>query len=400
MKNKAIIFNCSYNGLSIIQELAHNMVHCIAMDSRRNIGTFSKFSNYVKCPDPLTNESDFITFLWKYCKKEKYKPVLFPTNDEWAMAISRHKDKLSAVSIPCVCDYELINIILYKNRFYELGNRKKYLTPITWKWNEVNSINKFPVIAKPNYRAISGNDSQLKKHKKFAKSKLRLKVLYNKDELFSYIKTNSTLKNHFIFQEYIRGDSDRMFTVGVYASKESNALGVFTGRKVRGYPAEYGDCIVGENHSVPDYVIENTLNIIRDLGYTGIAEFEYKKDQITDQFYLIEINPRAWSWIGITPYCGVNLPLIAYQDMLGLPQQQSLQRNLTNGEIKYVKIYQDFFNCLIRYRFSFPKWKMSYKQWASSLSSCKLVKAECHLKDYRIMLYSMFYVLIKLLKNK
>ena len=48
------------------------------------------------------------------------------------------------------------------------------------------------------------------------------------------------------------------------------------------------------------------IGIVKDLNYSGIAEFEYKKDLSTGRYRLIEVNPRSWSWIGITPACGVS----------------------------------------------------------------------------------------------
>ena len=74
---KAIVFNCHYNGLSIIQELGQHGVKCIAMDAVRSIGTYSRYAEYQKCPDPTESESAFIEFLYSYCAREKEKPVVF-----------------------------------------------------------------------------------------------------------------------------------------------------------------------------------------------------------------------------------------------------------------------------------------------------------------------------------
>ncbi|RZB29723.1 MAG: hypothetical protein SRB1_02003 [Desulfobacteraceae bacterium Eth-SRB1] len=191
-----------------------------------------------------------------------------------------------------------------------------------------------------------------------------------------------------------------MFTIGIYANRRSEVLGFFTGRKVRGYPAEYGDCIVGENYKVPNDLIENTFRIVKELNYSGIAEFEYKQDGRTKEFKLIEINPRAWSWIGITPYCGVNLPLIAYKDMVGIKNGPVNPRNDESGSVKYVKIYQDFANCLFRYKRTFPAWNMSYAKWKESILAEKVIYAELHRKDLLVSLVSIVYLILKLMGKK
>src|SRR5690554_4199599 len=96
---KAIVFNCHFNGLSIIQELASHGIPCVAMDSTRSIGTYSRHARYVRCPDPATHESEFVDFLYYFCRQEETRPVLFPTNDQWATAIAKQKERLSEVAL-------------------------------------------------------------------------------------------------------------------------------------------------------------------------------------------------------------------------------------------------------------------------------------------------------------
>ena len=399
MKPKAIVFNCSYNGLSIIQELSKSGVECIAMDCFRGIGTYSRYaSRFVKCADPRYHEEKFIEQLYNLCIREEHKPVLFPTNDEWALAVARNKKKLEAVAHVCVSDISSVDVILNKDQFYQIGYENTFMTPRTWPYNELKNIRSadFPIVAKAKYKSVPdgksiGLDSELEKN--------RLIVIDNMQQLEAYIRENNHLLDYLVFQEYVRGDSGQMYTVGIYADDESKIKALFTGRKVRGYPAHYGDNIVGESCTVPAELIDNARKIVRFLNYTGIAEFEYKKDEVTGDFKLIEINPRSWSWIGITPHCGVNIPLIAYLNMSGIDKNithltQSAER------VRYVKVLQDLTNCLFRYRKSYPKWAMSYKQWKKDMSSSKNVYAEFYMKDIPVSIISFFYLMAKIIKQR
>jgi D-aspartate ligase len=399
MAHPAIIYNCSYNGLSIIQELGSRDIPCLAVDCIYSIGAFSKWAEFRHCPDPIEREQDFIDMLYGLCARQPVKPVLFPTNDEWALVTAKYRERLAEVAYPCVADYETVRTLLSKDVFYDVGQKNGYMTPKTWANDALSDIrtDQFPVVAKPRYKSVphGANNANINKGLK----KNRLVVFQNQNQLNTFISDHAGLLPHLVFQEYIPGDSSNMFTVGIYANRENEIKAVFTGRKVRGYPADIGDNIVGESHSVPNSLIENTERIVRELAFEGIAEFEYKRDPNTGSFRLIEINPRPWSWIGITPYCGVNIPYIAYQSLLG--EETGFHRSVArDGEVKYIKIYQDIANCLFRYRFNYPPWHMSYRQWRKGLAGSKLVVAEHHKGDWPILFASIPYLIGKLLTQR
>ena len=394
--HKAIVFNCHYNGLSIIQELGQHGIKCIAMDNVRSIGTFSKYARYIKCPDPLYKEKEFINFLYDYCSKQSDMPVLFPTNDHWAVALSKHKTFISEVSIPCIADWETIEILIHKDKFNRIGQERGYLTSKTWDNESIKKITdeNFPLVAKPIFRKTSSNKNNQNLIRNM--NRLRLTVLNTSDELNAFLDREHYFLQHLIFQEYVRGMSDCMFTVGVYASKNAEILGLFTGHKVRGYPADHGDCIVGERASVPDYVIENTKRIVKDFHYSGIAEFEYKRDEKTGNYILIEVNPRSWSWIGITPACGVSLPLIAYSDLSGtLFKPAEVDKGIHT--VKYVKVLEDLENSLILYRYDYPKWSKKFIEWKQDIKADVVVFAEYNAGDWPILLISVSKTILNLL---
>ena len=380
---KAIIFNCNYNGLSIIQDLGTRGISCTAMDTQRSIGTFSKYAHYVNCPDPAEHETAFVDFLYSYCKKQFLKPVLFPTNDHWATAISKHKARLSDVAHLCVAHRQAVDLVIDKERFYELGQKEGYMTPRTWRQESLSSLEPqdFPIVAKPVARRNSSDGEQASLFA--AMDRLRLSVLKNKEDLADFMLIEEAWLEHLVFQSYVAGMSNDMYTVGVYADAAHELKAVFSGRKVRGYPADIGDCIVGEVCSVPEALIANAQKISVDIGLSGIAEFEYKRDSIKDEFILIEINPRSWSWIGITPACDMSLPYIAFQDLIG-SSYEIVKTSVPDGSVRYAKVLQDFFNVVFRYASDHPAWSASPTLWLKELRQHKTVMAEFNARDYAV----------------
>jgi carbamoyl-phosphate synthase large subunit len=56
---------------------------------------------------------------------------------------------------------------------------------------------------------------------------------------------------------------------------------------------------------------------LHTLGWTGPGEGEFIRDEITDRFYLIEVNPRFTGWIYYSAALGCNQPAIAVRAALG-----------------------------------------------------------------------------------
>ena len=61
------------------------------------------------------------------------------------------------------------------------------------------------------------------------------------------------------------------------------------------------------------------LRFLAALGYRGLSQVEFKRDPRDGRYKLMEINPRLYQWHGLAAACGVDLPRLAYCDLLGLP---------------------------------------------------------------------------------
>ncbi len=377
------IFNTHYNGLGVIRAYGRAGIPVVAMDTHRSVGAFSRYAKYRSCPDPGCREKAFIDFLLETRREYTLDPFLFPTNDHWAMAVARHKETLRPFFHVMTPDYERLRNVIDKKRFYRFAEDHAFDAPRTYNTNALLKRTErvqFPVVAKPLARRISSNDP-VQKENQVLFDRLRLTRIENDAEL-EFFLANHPVENRFLFQEEIQGGADRMYTVGVYADRTSDALAIFTGRKVRGDNPLYGDCIVGQVERVPSELVRESRRLVKELGFTGIAEVEFKKDARDDRFRLIEINPRSWSWIGITPYCDVNLPIIAYEDMVKEKKIYAVSKRKT-GSVKWMRVMDDFSNCMWRYRKNgFPEASMGLAPWISStFKGSKVIMEDCSLVD-------------------
>jgi predicted ATP-grasp superfamily ATP-dependent carboligase len=313
------------------------------------------------------------------------------------MAIAKHKDKLEQVSIPCVGDWKTLEILIDKTKFNMWCDKHGYPVPHAWLATQAEKIplDSYPIIAKPISRRSSADDSSAKK-KSHEFDQNRVRMVNNQYELSQLKEKIIEFDKLYFLQEYIPGMSDTMYTVGIYANKQGIVKGVFSGRKLRGFPADVGDWRLGQVEAMPNEIISIVEDFCHRIGYHGIAEFEFKRDPRDGKFWLIEVNPRSWSWVGITSYCQVSLPWMAYADCSGLENIEYKRIQIPDGSVKIVRLLDDFINCLFVYRLNgFPEWSLSFKQWKESLESEKLVTAEFAKDDFLPGLVSFLELLIK-----
>lgn len=396
----AFVFNCEYNGLGIIHSLGRKGIPVFALDTYRSVGTFSKYAKYCKVNDPLSNELGFIEDLMSFCITDQIKPLLLPTNDHWAEAVSKNADILSSKYTLCSPSYNVIQLLLDKYMFAKWTMERNIVTPKIWTINEIEQMSTitYPIAVKAKARRRIG---QLANGNEIAKAAddFRFIKCFSRHELINTI-TSAKKKGVDVYcQQVVNGDSSNMITIGIFANK-GELKGIIYGKKIRGFPPEYGDCIVGEAYPVPQWALNLAHTIVKILKYTGIAEIELMKDSKTNEKYIIEVNPRSWSWVGVCEAAGVDLAWIAYQELI-------LQKNLqlctgTTGPVRYIKVIPDFMNVAFKYKnLGFKSWSNNPLNWFRELrlGKRKQVLAEFPKDDLKITLYAFTNILVKFFKN-
>jgi predicted ATP-grasp superfamily ATP-dependent carboligase len=121
-----------------------------------------------------------------------------------------------------------------------------------------------------------------------------------------------------LVQERIEGDESRLYSVYVYLDRRSEPRATCVVRKVRQWPPLYGS----GSYSVScreDRAVALALTLLQGWGYQGVANVEFKQDPRDGAFKLIEVNARGGERIALALAAGVDLPYVAYRDILGEP---------------------------------------------------------------------------------
>lgn len=310
-KPAAVVFNAHITGLAVARALGNMGVPVIALDrDGRAYGLSSKYVNVAAlCPNPLEDENGFVQLLLEIGQRLPRQAVLFPSNDEWVFAVSRHRKELEEFYIFPFSDLETIEQILDKKRLYKAAEQLSIPIPKTWYPEEFENAHAcasavpYPCIVKPV--------EQRSFYEAFA---VKVFEVGTETELLEILER--VAGHGVVIQEIIGQRLSDFYSLCSYVGKDGDAKGLFVGRKLEQYPASFGTgCLVTSEYV--ESIASQGAQILRTLGYHGISEAEFIYDDRDGVFKLLDINTRTWKWIGLPVHCGVDLPALAYLEAIG-----------------------------------------------------------------------------------
>lgn len=399
LKHPVFVVGVGTDVLSLVRDFGSRGVECWACCSKRVPGTGSRFARYYYIADPTKDEDAMIDGLIELARKQVHPPVIVTGCDQHAQALARHRERLSEVALPCIAHSDAVETLIHKVRFSAWAEQHLTSHPRSVPATQFQAGDDipFPVIAKPNHRGFS-NSTKLELPTEDELHERRFTLITNEAQWNDFRAQQQRFLPYLLIQQYISGTSASKYSVCIYADHNSDIRAQFIGRRIRGYPALYGDATLVQSDSVPESVLAEVATMVKKLGYHGIAEAEYNKDAKTGEFHLLEMNPRCWGWIGITAVTCCDIPWIAYRDLTGQEIETFVQGPAT-GEVKMLYLIQDAANVFLRYRWHYPPWVQSVSSWRLSFQADKLVIWEFDRRDWRGTFSCFSFFVIKALRN-
>lgn len=305
----AVVFNCHITGLAVARSLGSRGAPVIGLDrDPKGYGLHSRYTTVAgRCPYPLDDESAFIDLLMEIGSVLRQKAVLFPCLDEWVFAIARHRKKLEEYFLLPFSELDTIERILDKNLLYRKCEERKIPIPRTFYLNEQNageiaSELGFPCILKPALQREFTNEFGEK--------------VFRTESREEFLALAERARRHpLLAQEIVGAGIDSFYSLCSYVGRDGQAKGVFVGRKLEQYPADFGTACLVDSRYVEE-IVERGTDILDQFGYQGISEVEFIYDGRDKDFKLLDINTRVWKWIGLPIRANVDLPWLAYADVV------------------------------------------------------------------------------------
>jgi len=298
----AVVLGLYVNGIGTIRSLAEDRkIRILGVGGKNEIGMASK---YLYKGYSLKNSSDSseLLYILETIRDTYGNAIIIPTgSDFWVKFLVDNGERLSPIKV----FYRNDTLdVMRKSYQIELARKLGIPCPLTREIKNLEQLEDAsralvsPYVIKP----VSRNTK---------KERFRIKVLTTNTQLIDTLAPLISLGEEYVVSELVPGDDSNLYTYGSYANN-GKVIREFYGRKLTQIPSDFGVVGTAESlESIPGLKIQSE-KLLSEINFTGISQIEYKFDERTNEYKLIEINPRSWMWANLASACGVNLPLAQY----------------------------------------------------------------------------------------
>jgi D-aspartate ligase len=312
----AIVLCNTVTGIATVRALAESGVETHAFVFRPDDPLHdSRYGTKVRCDHLQHDEPALIRFLIQYAQRLGHRPVVFPTGDALALMLSRYAPQLEPHCRIWQLPHRDLAALVNKTSLYAAAQAAgvpiipSIATPTPAELTEWSSHNEGPYILKPSYEGIGS----CKLHGKNL-------VIESREQLLSYVRSYGA--ESLVVQRMIRGGDGNIFDCYGLVDRHGRVVCLTSHHRIRQYPPNFGTTSFGEipaplTNATEQFLFAATERLFQTVRFHGIFGIEWLRDEKAGSFYLIDFNARPFLTIGHLRDCGVNLPLLAYRDLLG-----------------------------------------------------------------------------------
>jgi predicted ATP-grasp superfamily ATP-dependent carboligase len=115
-----------------------------------------------------------------------------------------------------------------------------------------------------------------------------------------------------------------------------------TVRRCRQHPSDFGRASTYvETISLPD-LVEPSISFLRNIGYYGLVELEFKHDIRDGTYKLLDVNGRTWGYHTLGRSAGVDFPYLLFLDQL----DNRINETHARPGVRWIKLTTDVPNAV------------------------------------------------------
>jgi predicted ATP-grasp superfamily ATP-dependent carboligase len=294
--------------LAIVRTLGRRGLRVlVGEEGSASLASASKYcAGHVTYPSPYRDRRAFEQFLDDFVVRERIDLVM-PVTDVTTRAVCANQERLGrhcALAVPPLGAFDLVT---NKARLLEYAASCGVSIPRTHvvdgaaRWPDALDTIAYPVVVKPVQSRMPTEHGWESSGVHYANCRAELEQLYQDHDVFSRYPS--------LIQERIVGPG-----VGVFVLFDRGTLVAdFAHRRLREKPPAGGASVLSESAPVEARLRDQAIRLLGQIGWHGVAMMEYKQDERSGDFVLMEVNGRFWGSLQLAIDAGVDFPFLACQ---------------------------------------------------------------------------------------
>jgi len=297
------------NALAFVRQMGKlkNYV-AVLSQSFLSLSFFSNYSNKNHIINKNLDDYSYVLNIVQIANKYKYK-VIIPLSLKSFSNFSKHRNLVTSNLRIVLPPSDSMIIASKKHKTFEHAKKIGLGYPETIQLESSNLSKLKSFVKKVGYPlVIKGSISGVE----------NLFYCNNNYQLVRAVRELLKKEKIIVCQEYIEGQTN-----GFYAYYIDNKLhSYFMHKRIKEYPITGGPSSVARSYY--DHKLkEISEKLLNSLKWNGPAMVEYKLDEKSKEYKLIEINPKLWGSLDLTINSGVNIPRVMLSHSLGIKSRPS-----------------------------------------------------------------------------
>lgn len=314
----AVVMNMFYTGLGIARSLGERGIPVIGLSAQRGLyGNFTRHARTLAAPDSREEPEALLAFLLRL-GAEIGRGVLFPTRDDDLVFLDRFRTELAPFFSLVMPDSAVLRVCLDKWETALAAERAGVSTPRSWTiesradFARVAAEVTYPCVLKP----VAAWQWRQAKNWELVGARKAIGI-GSEQELAAEYAAIARADERALVQEMVPGGDECLVIAACYMDRERRFAAGFNTRKLVQIPEGFGTGCIVQAVDRPE-LFAPAVRLLEAIGFTGIAEVEFKWDAARGEYRLIEINPRPWDQHRLGKGAGADLAYVAYCDHAGV----------------------------------------------------------------------------------
>jgi predicted ATP-grasp superfamily ATP-dependent carboligase len=310
-----LVFGTGANALGVMYELKARGVPIIHLcPNIRDVSLQSRISQERRIvPAPQTDDVALTQVLLD-CPSNWEGAYLLPVTDQCTRFVAQERDSLQKKFLVSTPPWAELRRLMNKDLLYDLADSVGVPHPKRLPAGSQTPIGRAPAeigypcivkpIRSPEFKALTGK---------------KVFQAGSEAELEEQLAVAERLGLDVMINEIIPGPERNLYSYRVLIAGDRSVAAELCSQKVRQHPRDFGIGTVHRTIEMMPDLRGHSLALLSEAGYTGYAQFEYKRDERDECFKLIEVNTRQPESNRLQTAAGVDFAYLGYLDVIGEP---------------------------------------------------------------------------------